>query len=181
MRKVVLKVRLKNRDKFEERLDRMDIELGSMYWEHDRIYLPRGYKRGENFPRFILKTEMKAVDRPAKYFLVQKRHIENLNIEVIHRTEIKDYFEAVGMMSEMGFTLAGEVSRKRQSAKLSGGELLYVDNLDNNTGNYAKIEAKITDIGQSEDIRRKILDIYYRLREDRFLNQTYLEIAKKTA
>ena len=107
MRKIVLKVRLKNRDKFEEKLDRAGIDLGQVVWGHDRIYLPRGYKRGGNYPRFILRTEMKAVDRPAKYYLIQKRHIEDTNIEVVHQTEVKEYLEAVGMMREMGFSLAG--------------------------------------------------------------------------
>ena len=179
MRKVVLKVRLKNRDKFEEKLDRAGIELGQVIWGHDRVYLPRGYKRGGNYPRFILRTEMKAVDRPAKYYLIQKRHIEDANIEVVHQTEVKDYLEAVGMMREMGFSLAGEVSRKRQGAKLSGGEMLYVDNIDNNTGNYAKIEARVLEMEKVEAVRRKVLDIYYRLEEDRFLYQTYLELLKK--
>ena len=57
MRKIVLKVRLKNRDKFEEKLDRAGIDLGQVVWGHDRIYLPRGYKRGGNYPRFILRKK----------------------------------------------------------------------------------------------------------------------------
>ena len=57
--------------------------------------------------------------------------------------------------------------------------MLYVDNIDNNTGNYAKIEARVADTEKVEEVRRKVLDLYYRLEEDRFLYNTYLELLKK--
>ena len=75
MKKVIVKCKLSGRDRFEQKLAEIDLDFSPIYWQHDRVYLPRGYKRGMNLPRLIMRTEMKAVDRPPKYFLLLRRHI----------------------------------------------------------------------------------------------------------
>ena len=73
MKKVILKCKLTSRDKFEEKLSDIDLDFSSIYWQHDRVYVPRGYKRGMNLPRLVMRTEMKAVDKPPKYSLILRR------------------------------------------------------------------------------------------------------------
>ena len=75
MKKVIVKTKVKSREDYEKRLDDMGLEFGPVFWQHDRVFVPRSYRRGAGFPRLVMRTEMKAVDRPAKYSLVLKRHI----------------------------------------------------------------------------------------------------------
>ena len=44
MRKVIVKCKLKNRDEFERKLSDIDLDFSQVYWQHDRIYVPRNYK-----------------------------------------------------------------------------------------------------------------------------------------
>ena len=67
MKKVIVKLKLKSRDEFEKKITEMDKDFLPMYWLHERVYVPRNYRKKSSFPRLILKTEMHAVDRPAKY------------------------------------------------------------------------------------------------------------------
>ena len=88
MKKVILKCKLTSRDKFEEKLSDIDLDFSAIYWQHDRVYVPRGYKRGMNLPRLIMRTEMKAVDKPPKYSLILRRHIEDSGVDVVEETSI---------------------------------------------------------------------------------------------
>ena len=144
MKKIVLKARVRGQDEFEERLERAGVELGPVYWQHDRIYCPRGYRRGGNYPRFVLRTEMKAVDRPAKYSLILKRHIEDADVEVEFKTEVKDYTEAAGMVMQLGFEPKAEVAKRRQEAKLKDATL-YLDRVEKLNGYFVKVEAEVSE------------------------------------
>ena len=73
MKKVILKCKLKNHDAFEQKLSDIDLDFSPIYWQHDRVYVPKNYKPNSNFPRLIMRTEMKAVDKPAKYYYILKR------------------------------------------------------------------------------------------------------------
>ena len=73
MKKVILKCKLQSRDTFEDKLSDIGLDFSAMYWQHDRVYVPRGYKPGMNFPRLVMTTEVKAVDKPAEYTLVLRR------------------------------------------------------------------------------------------------------------
>ena len=90
MRKVIVKAKLSSRDKFEEKLSDIELDFGPIFWQHDRIYVPRGYKKGMNLPRLVMRTEMKAVDKPAKYSLILRRPIEDSGVDVIEETQIKN-------------------------------------------------------------------------------------------
>ena len=118
MKKVILKCKLSSRDKFEDKLSDIDLDFSAIYWQHDRVYAPRGYKRGMNLPRLVMRTEMKAVDKPPKYSLILRRHIEDSGIDVVEETSIKDYQNTVNIILQLGFKLVGEVSRRRQELKM---------------------------------------------------------------
>ncbi|MBQ6396178.1 hypothetical protein IJH89_01170, partial [Candidatus Saccharibacteria bacterium] len=172
---------LKGRDEFERKLERLKIDLGQVFWEHDRVFVPRGYRRDCGFPRLVLRTEMRAVDRPPKYYLILKRHIGDSNVEIEQKTAVKDYLEAVGIVQQLGFVASSEVSRKRQEARTSGGERLFLDNIDNNVGNYAKLETEIREGEKTEEARKRLLEIFSRLREENFIYQSYAEMVKPKA
>ena len=57
MRKVIVKVKLASRDRFEEKLSDIDLDFSAIYWQHDRVYIPRGYKKNSNYPRLVMRTE----------------------------------------------------------------------------------------------------------------------------
>ena len=176
MKKIIVKTKVKNREELEERLDKKGIELGTMFWQHDRIFLPRGYRAGANFPRFILRTEMKAIDRPPKYYLILKRHIEDSDIEIEHETEVKEYLEAVGMVTQLGLELKGEVSRRREEAKLGNRERLYLDRIDGASGSFLKIEAEVAEGASVEAVRREVEEELKELGGGEIIKKMYWEM-----
>lgn len=176
MRKIVIKVKVRGRDEFEEKVTELGHDFGPLYWQHDRVYVPRGYKRGQNYPRFIMRTEMKAIDRPANYFLIFKRHIEDTGIELENMTMIKDYAEAVEMIMQLGFMLQKEVSRKRQDVKISNETKLYLDKVEGVSGVFAKIEAEIPEDKKIVEVRNEAREFFEKVGEKNFYEKTYAEL-----
>ena len=180
MKQLILKTKLKGRDEFEAKLDRAGIDLSPIYWQHDRVYLPRGFQHGANFPRLILRTEMRAIDRPAKYTLILKRHLEGGGVDIVFSTKIDDYQSAAGRALQLGFELASEVSRKRQEAKLDKNlGTLFLDKVEGLPNFYCKIERELKD-GDKPDFLREDLEAFLKqLEEPAFTRDSYAEILAK--
>ena len=176
MKKVILKCKLSNRDKFEDKLSDIDLDFSAIFWQHDRVYVPRGYKPNMNFPRLVMRTEMKAVDRPPKYSLILRRHIEDSNIDVIEETSIRDYENTVNIILQLGFKPAGEVSRRRQSLKMGEGTNIYLDKIDNKPGYYAKIESTLAADDSPIEAREDLKKTFETLGETAFVDKPYAEI-----
>ena len=87
---------------------------------------------------------MTAVDRPARYSLILKRHIEDADVEVEFKTEVKDYTEAAGMVMQLGFEPKAEVAKRRQEAKLKDATL-YLDRVEKLNGYFVKVEAEVSE------------------------------------
>ena len=100
MKRVTVKVEVKDPQELERRMKEISLEFEPVLYQHDRVYVPRGYKRGMNMPRFVMRTEMTAVDKPAVYKLILKRHIEDSGIEIVDRSVIRDYTEIVKSLEE---------------------------------------------------------------------------------
>lgn len=180
MKKVISKVHLgKSREAFEQKLSDIEFDFSPVYWQHDRVYVPRGYKRGLNFPRMIMRTEMKAVDRPPRYFIVLKRHIEDSKIDIIYETPVRDYMEAVGIIQQLGFKPLAEVSRKRQEIKMAEGTVLYLDKVEGINGFFSKIETIIADNDSAERVREEVVSTFRSLGETNFVEDCYAEMLKK--
>lgn len=176
MKKVILKCKLSSRDKFEDKLSDIDLDFSAIYWQHDRVYVPRGYKRGMNLPRLIMRTEMKAVDKPPKYSLILRRHIEDSGVDVVEETSIKDYENTVNIILQLGFKPAGEISRRRQDLKMGEGTYIYLDKIETQPGYYAKIE---TNLGQDDSVAEAKADLqktFETLGETNFVENAYFEI-----
>ena len=155
MKKVIVKMKLKNKDDFVQKLHEIGMKFGEIYYLHDRIYVPRGYKRGMNYPRLVMRTTMKAVDKTPIYQMLLKRHIEDSGVDVVNTTLVKDYVEMVNIIHQLGFKKTAEVSRKRQKLKMS--ELrIYLDRVEGVSGYYAKMESPV---GEGERVSAVRLDL----------------------
>lgn len=175
MKKVILKCKLKNRDAFEQKLSDIDLDFSTIYWQHDRIYIPRNYKSNSNFPRLIMRTEMKSVDKPAKYYFILKRHIEDSGIDIVEETAVTDYEKLVNIILQLGFKLAKEVSRRRQDLKMGEGNYIYLDKVDNLDGYYAKIESVLSDKDSVFEAKQDLEKTFRTLGESSFINTPYFE------
>ena len=176
MKKVILKCKLTSRDKFEDKLSDIDLDFSAIYWQHDRVYVPRGYKRGMNLPRLVMRTEMKAVDKPPKYSLILRRHIEDSGVDVVEETIVKDYENTVNIILQLGFKPAGEISRRRQDLKMGEGTYIYLDKIDGKNGYYAKIESDLAADDSITDAKADLQKTFETLGESNFVNSSYFEL-----
>lgn len=176
MKKVIVKVRLKSREGFEAKLGEMGMDFAPVFWQHDRVFVPRNYQRGGGFPRLIMRTEMKAVDKPPKYSMILKRHIEDSNVEIVEETKVADYTEAANIILQLGFRPLAEVSRRRQEIEMGEGTKIFLDKVEGLNGYYAKIEAELEDKGSVQALRDEILKTFESLDEKNEAQQTYAEM-----
>lgn len=181
MKRVTIKVQVKNPQELEARIKDISLEFEPVLYQHDRVYVQRGYKRGMNLPRFIMRTEMTAVDKPAVYKLILKRHIEDSGIEITNRSVIRDYTEIVGMLQQMGFVLASEVSRRRKRIKLSETSRIYYDTVDGLKDPYLKIETGLEEGDKVSDVMadlKRTLRLFH-LSDKSISQESYFEILQK--
>ena len=176
MKKVILKCKLKSREAFVKKLSDIDFNFSPILWQHDRIYVPRGYKRGMNYPRLIMRTEMKTVDKPATYYFILRRHIEDSGVDVVEETEIKDYEKIVNIILQLGFKPIAEVSRRREILDMGGETYIYLDKIDNLAGFYAKIESKLSEKDTVSEAKDDLRKTFKTLGEREFIESTYFEL-----
>ena len=176
MKKIILKCKLKNRDAFEEKLSDIDLDFSPIFWQHDRIYVPKNYKPNSNFPRLIMRTEMKAVDKPAKYSFILKRHIEDSGVDIEEETEVSDYEKIVNIIFQLGFKSIAEVSRRRQALAMGEGTNIYLDKIDHLPGYYAKIESELNEGDLVTEARQDLEKTFRTLGESNFVEKPYSEL-----
>ena len=176
MRKVIVKVKLSSRDSFENKLSDIDLDFSSITWQHDRIYVPRDYRRNSNYPRLIIRTEMNSVDTPAKYTLILKRHIEDSGIDIVEETAVLNYENTVNMILQLGFKPFSEISRRRQNIQMGEGTVIYLDEVDNLKSCYAKIETVLSPNDTVSEARLDLENTFKTLGESNFINAPYSEI-----
>jgi len=176
MKKIILKAKLKSRDEFEDKLNDIDMEFGAIYWQHDRVYVPRGFKRGMNLPRLVMRTDLKAVDEPPKYYLILRRHIEDSGVDIVEKTPVEDYASAVNTILQLGFKQVGEVSRRRQTLEMGEGTIIHLDEIDGKNEAYAKIESVLNQTDSVESVRTDLERTFETLGESDFVNFPYAEL-----
>ena len=176
MKKVILKCKLTSRDAFEKKLSDIELDFSPIYWQHDRIYVPKNYQPHANFPRLIMRTEMKAVDKPAKYYFILKRHIEDSGVDITETTPITDYEKLVNIILQLGFKPIAEVSRRRQELNMGEGTIIYLDKVDGKPGYYAKIESNLSDKDSVFEAKTDLRKTFKTLGESNFVDSTYFEL-----
>ena len=177
MRKAIIKCKLKNHDEFKQKLDDIEFKFSPVYWQHDRIYVPKNYRPHANFPRLTMRTEMKAVDKPAKYYFILRRHIEDSGVDITETTQVNDYEKLVNIILQLGFKPAAEVSRRRQTLDMGDGIYLHLDKVDHLPGYYAKIESALTDKDSIVEARLDLEKTFQALGETNLISSPYFEIS----
>ena len=177
MKKIILKCKLQDRDGFEQKLSDIDLDFAPIYWQHDRIYVPRGYKRGVNLPRLVMRTEMHSVDETPKYTLILKRHIEDSGIDIVEETPVTDYANTVNIILQLGFKPAGEVSRRRQNLDMGDGTMIYLDEIDGRKDeHYAKIETVLQENDSTSAARDDLRKTFSTLGETDIIENAFFEL-----
>lgn len=176
MKKIIVKCKLASREGFAQKLSDIEMNFSPVFWQHDRVYVPKGYKRGINMPRLLMRTEMKAVDKPAKYYLILKRHIEDSGVDVVEETVVKDYSEMVNIILQLGFKPQREVSRRRQEIKMGEHTSLYLDKIDGTNGSFAKLETDLLENDSVEDVKNDLLKTMAVLGEKNVVETSYSDI-----
>ena len=177
MKKVIVKCKLENRDKFEDKLNDINLDFGAIYWQHDRVYVPRGYKRGMNLPRLVMRTEMHAIDEPPKYSLILKRHIEDSGVDIVEVTPVEDYANTVNIILQLGFKPVAEVSRRRQELSMGEGTNIYLDEIDGHPGEaFAKIESELVATDSTVEAKEDLKKTLQTPDETNILESAYFEL-----
>lgn len=176
MKKIIVKAKLKNKEEFEKKLSDIEMNFSPIIWQHDRVYAPRGFKRGMNLPRIMMRTEMKAVDKPARYEMILKRHIEDSGVDVVDATVVKDYAEAVSILHQLGFKKIAEVSRRRQEISMGEGTKMFLDKVENVAGFYVKLETEIQETEKVSSVLEDLKKTLKVLGVDNIVQETYFEL-----
>ena len=119
---------------------------------------------------------MQAVDKPAKYKMILRRHIEDSGVDIVEETTIKDYEQTVNILLQLGFRQTAEVSRRRQSLKMGEWNYIYLDKVDNLPGYYAKIESDLSEGDSVAEARSDLEKTFKALGEADFIEAPYAEL-----
>lgn len=178
MKQVILKVKLKDPEGFEKKLSDINYDFSPVYWQHDRVYAPRGFKHATNLPRLTMRTEMRAIDEPAHYYLMLRRHIEDSGIDVVEKSAITDYENIVNIILQLGFKPIGESSRRRQEIDMGNDTFIYLDYIDGKEEGaaYAKIESILKDGESTIDILTDLKKTFATLGETDIVEYSYGEL-----
>jgi len=160
VKRVVVKARLPNRVDFVGMLSDIDMEFSEAFWQHDRVFVPKGYERGKGLPRLYLRTVVKNAEKPAAYALVLRRHIESKGVDVVNFTTFKDYTEMAHILHQMGFEIGYEVARQRQELSMGDSVKVYLDKVEGLPGYWAKIESNLGDEDSPEDAREDLVKTF---------------------
>lgn len=123
-----------------------------------------------------MRTEMQAVDKPAKYSLLLRRHIEDSGVDIVEETSIKDYEKMVNIILQLGFKPEAEVSRRRQSLNMGDGTYIYLDKIENLPGYYAKIESELSPNDSVVEAKLDLEKTFKTLGESNFVDLPYSEM-----
>lgn len=176
MKKLIVKSQLQDKAALDKQLANIGLELSPVIWQHERVYLPHDYRPAMNYPRLVMRTEVRATDKPAVYSMYLKRHIEDSGIDWVNFTEVKDYTEASGMVHQLGFRKVAEISRQRQELWLDDKTVIYVDKIDGLDSYYIKLEAEVIEGEPVELLRQDLFGILRMLGRETFVMQAYFDL-----
>lgn len=176
MKKIIVKCQLKNPERFEKKITDINMDFSPIFWLHDRVYAPKEYRRGMNYPRLVMRTEVRATDKPAEYSLILRRHIEDSGVDVIETTVVKNYEEMVKIIFQLGFKQIAEVSRQRQEMKIGEGTMMYLDRIEDQPERYAKIETELLDGDSVAAVREDLEKTFAVLGEKNLVSKASFEL-----
>lgn len=178
MKKSIVKVKLNSRADFISTLEDINFNFCEPYWQHDRIFVPKGYNREKTMPRLSLRTIVKDPNKDAIYALILRRHFDDKKIDIINSVVVKDYTEAAHIVYQLGYELRAEVSRRREELDMGNTIKIYIDKIDNLPGYYAKIESDLAEGDDAIAARDDLIETFKVLGVKRVapVDQTYGEL-----
>lgn len=176
MKKLIVKSQLADYEALIKRLTDLGMELSPVIWQHERVYLPSDYKPEMNFPRLVMRTEVRATDQPAIYAMYLKRHIEDSGVDWVNFTEVKDYTEASGIIHQLGFRKVAEISRQRRELWLDDKTVIYLDKVEGLDSYYLKVEAELIEGEPVDLLRRDLFGMLQVLGQTSFTMETYFNL-----
>ncbi len=176
MKKLIVKSQVANLERLMLKMTGIGADFSPVIWQHERVYLPSNYKPARNLPRLVLRTEVTMPEDPTKYSLYLKRHIEDSGGDFVHYTSVGDYREAAGIVHQLGFRKAAEVSRQRRELVLDPRTVIYLDRVEGLEGDYLKIEAELLEGQPVEEMRVQLLSTLATLGQETFVTQAYFDL-----
>ncbi len=176
MKKLIVKSQLDNAEPLNQQLEGMGMELSPVIWQHERVYLPSDFRPAMNYPRMVMRTEVRTTEQPAIYSMYLKRHIEDSGIDWVNFTDVKDYTEATGIIHQLGFRKVAEVSRQRRELWLDDKTVIFLDKVEGLEGYYLKVEAELNEDEPVELLRKDLFSILSMFGQTTFVMQAYYNL-----
>ena len=157
MKLVIVKAKITDKISFLKRMHDSGHDFGKVVFQNDRVFQPRGYQPSRKLPKLMIRTEIIDPKRKPWYQLIQKRHLTDQNIDLVHMTPILDYTETAHIVQQLGFELRAEVVRNRQKLQVDD-VTFYLDDVDE-LGTYVKLERELKKDEDIEKIRRELWEV----------------------
>lgn len=180
MKLVIIKAKVKNKVDFIRKLNDVGHDFPHAIFQNDRVFLPRGYQPSRNLPKIIIRTEIIEPKRKPWFQLLQKRHIQADDTNLIHITPVLNYSETAHIIQQLGLEYKVEVLRNRQKLQIED-TTFYLDDVDG-LGTYIKLEREVKKGDNPAQIRQELWDVLEVLGIDKTLEEpdTYTaQILKK--
>ncbi len=176
MKKLIVKSRLLDENRFTTQIADIGRELTPVIWQHERVYVPHDYREGQNLPRLITRTEVRDTNMPAIYSLHLKRHIEDSGLDWVNVTKVSDYNETSGIIHQLGFQKVAEISRQRRELMLDERTVIYLDRVEGLNEAFLKIEADLEEGEPIDALRQDLFKILEMLGQKTFVMETYANL-----
>ncbi len=157
MKLVIIKAKITDKIRFLERMHSSGHDFGKVVFQNDRVFLPRGYQPSKKLPKLMIRTEIIDPKRKPWYQLIQKRHLTDQNIDLVHTTPVLNYTETAHIVQQLGFELRAEVVRNRQKLQIDD-VTFYLDDVDE-LGTYVKLERELKKDEDIDIIRRELWEV----------------------
>ena len=165
MKKVIVKAKIKNKVDFIKRITDTGYDCGRVVFQNDRVFLPRGFQPSRNLPKLMIRTEIIDPKRKPWYQLIQKRHIDAENVDLIHETPVLNYSETAHIVQQLGFEMKVEVLRNRQKLQVED-TTFFLDDVEG-LGTFIKLEREVKKGDNTDVIRQELWDVLEVLGIDR--------------
>ena len=157
MKLVIVKAKITDKIDLLKRISDTGHQFGGVVFQNDRVFLPRGHKVNRNLPKLMIRTEIIDPKRKPWYQLIQKRHIDVENVDLVHTTPVLNYTETAHIVQQLGFELRAEVIRNRQKLQIED-TIIYLDDVDE-LGSYIKIEREVKKGQDIETVRKELWEV----------------------
>lgn len=142
MRKLAIKVKIKDSVAVSKALYDAGRKLGDEYQQFDRVFMPRGYQKAypdpSIAPQLIIRTN--TIGGQISHMMILKRPV-NPHLTYFFQTQVMDYNQTAHIVNNMGYELHTEVPKRRRKL-LIGSVVIYLDYLDGQ-GWFLKIEKNL--------------------------------------